>query len=190
MYTTEETWISVATVIYIDQPIGTGFASGTPLLTDMEDVTEEFVFFMKQLWETFPALKTKNLFVTGESYAGHYIPAFSYALVQDGRFNLQASLIGDPYTAGLTQKQEMYKVPEALNILDDSNMPQIAALRKNCAESVVGDYKTSYETCCKIMDYISDVSGDVFAYDQRIFAEDWDPKEQIVIDYFSNAATN
>lgn len=79
----------------------------------------------------------------------------------------------------------MYIVPEALNILDDSNMPQIAALRKNCQESRVGDPDTSYQICCKIMNYIEDVSGGVFAYDQRIFGYDWDPVEQVVIDYFS-----
>jgi len=79
----------------------------------------------------------------------------------------------------------MHIIPEALNILDDSNMPQIAALRKNCYESVVGDYNTSYDVCCKIMNYIEDVSGGVYAYDQRIFGADWDPIEQVVTDYFS-----
>ena len=52
----------------------------------------------------------------------------------------------------------MYLVPEALNVLDDSNMPQIAALRNNCIESIVGDPDNAYTICCKIMDYISDVS--------------------------------
>jgi|Transcript_36556 carboxypeptidase C (cathepsin A) len=108
-----------------------------------------------------------DFMLTGESYAGHYIPAFSNALLDDDAFSgiFKASLMGDPYTAGLTQKRLMYKVPEALNILDDSNMPQIAALNKNCVESVVADYDTSYEVCCKIMNYIEDVSGGVYAYD-------------------------
>ena len=103
--------------------------------------------------------------MTGESYAGHYIPAFSYALEQAGTFRLKASLIGDPYTAGLTQKTEMHHIPEALNILDESNMPQIAALRKSCQESISSDYETTYSTCCSIMTYIEEISGNVFAYD-------------------------
>ena len=61
----------------------------------------------------------------GESYAGHYLPAFANALLDDADLatNYKATLIGDPYTTGLDQKRLMHKVPEALNILDDSNMP-------------------------------------------------------------------
>lgn len=125
------------------------------------------------------------MYVTGESYAGHYIPAFSWALYENGSFNLKASLIGDPYISGMTQKSEMYHVPEALNILDESNMPQMAALRKNCQESVSADIHTSYSVCCEIMTYIEEISGDVFAYDQRIFGPDWDKHEDPVVNYFT-----
>ena len=92
----------------------------------MESATEEFITFLNNLFEKFPDLETtykaNGLYMTGESYAGHYIPAFSNALL-DGGLNLKASLIGDPYTAGLKQKFNMYyQLPEALNIIDDSNM--------------------------------------------------------------------
>ena len=46
MYTSEETWIDTGTVIYIDQPVGTGFSYGTPLLTNMEEATEEFLYLV------------------------------------------------------------------------------------------------------------------------------------------------
>ena len=111
-------------------------------------------------------------------------------MVKDGTFNLKASLMGDPYTDGLTQKTEMYHLPEALNLLDDSNMNQIAALRKNCQESLVKDYDTSYSVCCKVMTYIEEISGNVFAYDQRIFGEDWDIIEDPVVNYFTAQPTD
>ena len=59
----------------------------------------------------------------------------------------------------------MHIVPEALNILDDSNMPQIAALRKSCQEMLNTDLEAADGTCAAIMGYISDISGGVFAYD-------------------------
>ena len=102
MYTTPHSWMNIATVVYLDQPVGTGFSTGTPLLTNMEQLTSEFIYFMNQLYETFPDLKGKDLYMTGESYAGHYIPAFSLELLKDDSFNLKASLIGDPDTAPLT----------------------------------------------------------------------------------------
>jgi len=58
----------------------------------------------------------------------------------------------------------MHIVPEALNILDDSNMPQIAALRKKCQEEIA-DYAQAGDDCAGIMGYIEAVSGGVFAYD-------------------------
>ena len=80
----------------------------------------------------------------------------------------------------------MYIVPEALNILDDSNMPQIAALRKNCQESLKTNIDgASSGICAGIMDYIVSISGNVYPYDQRIFAEDWNLIEDPVVNYFS-----
>ena len=46
MYTSQETWIGAGTVIYIDQPVGTGFAYGEPLLTTMEEASTEFIAFL------------------------------------------------------------------------------------------------------------------------------------------------
>jgi len=44
------------------------------------------------------------------------------------------------------------------------------------------------DICAGIMDYICDVSGDAYPYDERIFAQDWDPIEQPTIDYFTVSA--
>jgi carboxypeptidase C (cathepsin A) len=43
-------------LIYIDQPVGTGFSYGTPLLTEMDDAADEFVFLMKKIFAEFPQL--------------------------------------------------------------------------------------------------------------------------------------
>ena len=79
----------------------------------------------------------------------------------------------------------MYVVPEALNILDDSNMPQIAALNKNCQEELAENLANADGVCGAIMGYITEVSGGVLAYDQRIFNDDWDKIEDPVCNFFS-----
>ena len=113
--------------------------------------------------------------MTGESYAGHYIPAYSLAMKKAGTFNLKASLIGDPYTSGLTQKTLMHIIPEALDILDDNDMQQIVAMRKNCQEELYADFENAHQVCSEIMNYIKAISGGVNNYDFRIFDEDWAP---------------
>ena len=107
-------------------------------MTDLDDAADEFINFLDVLWTKYPAFEEKPLYLTGESYAGKYIPEYSWYILETNnhlgkdRYNLSASLIGDPYTAPLTQRTHMYMVPQALNILDDSNMDQIATLNRRC----------------------------------------------------------
>ena len=191
-------WIKKTTMIYIDQPVGTGFSYSTTgtetYLTTMEEAGAEFATLVENIWTKFPDFAAKDLYMTGESYAGKYIPYMSWLLheTESNKYNLKASLIGDPYTAPITQRTHMHIVPEALNILDDSNMPQIAALRKRCQElelnedgTTLKDPAQASKNCSDIMDYIVAVSGDVFPYDNRIFSVDWDKVEDPVINYFT-----
>jgi vitellogenic carboxypeptidase-like protein len=192
--TTDQTWSSLTHIIFIDQPVGTGFSWGEPLLTNMQESSWEFVYFLQQLFTMYPEFVGHDLYFTGESYGGKYLPAYSYAMLMHNTsvgstyFNLKATLCGDPYTAPVTQRTHMHLVPEALNILDDGNMPQIAALEQRCRENLTNESWTveqKGDTCASIMGYITGVSGDAYPYDSRIFGYDWDPIEQPTIDYFT-----
>ena len=95
----------------------------------MDQTSDEFVNFFVNFYEKYPQFKGRDFYVAGESYAGKYVPRYTYALLQENaklgyqKFNIKASFMGDPYTAPLTQRTHMHVVPEALNVLDDSNMP-------------------------------------------------------------------
>ena len=74
----------------------------------MDEAATEFVTFLDNLWKMYTAFPEKDLYFTGESYAGKYIPRFSWEILETNtklgtkRYNLKSSLIGDPYTAPLT----------------------------------------------------------------------------------------
>lgn len=57
----------------VEQPVGTGFSVGTPTATSEEDVAEQFLGFLENFIDTF-GLYNKKIYVTGESYAGFYVP--------------------------------------------------------------------------------------------------------------------
>ena len=93
-------------MIYVDNPIGTGFsiASEEDLVTNEDQVAEGLHNFLKGFLKANPEFEGRELFITGESYAGHYIPAISYELVTNGKdlnLNFKGSAIGngwvDPY---------------------------------------------------------------------------------------------
>jgi len=82
----------------------------------------------------------------------------------------------------------MHVLPKALNIIDEGNMPQIAALEKRCKEILTDpnyNYNEKGDTCSSIMSYIKGVSGDAFPYDARIFGPDWDAIEDPTTNYFT-----
>lgn len=62
------------------------------------DIAHEFIGFMTQFFGTFEGTKTMRLFLSGESYAGKYIPYIAdVMLALDGpqSFNFQGSLLID-----------------------------------------------------------------------------------------------
>lgn len=98
-------WNNNANVVYLDQPTGTGFSNcgDGNMPTDEQEVASQFYTFFLGFFAAFPEYKGRELFVTGESYAGKYVPAISAYLHKQGNpdVNLIASSIGngwvDPY---------------------------------------------------------------------------------------------
>lgn len=82
--------------------MGTGFAPGASDVKDETDVAEEFYGFLRQFYAVFPELVHKKLFITGESYAGAYIPYIAHRIISTSKeekkelpLDLQGLLIND-----------------------------------------------------------------------------------------------
>lgn len=63
-------WSNLTNVVWVEQPIGTGFTQGTPTATSEADVAAQFLGFWKNFVDTF-SLQGRKVFITGESYAGY-----------------------------------------------------------------------------------------------------------------------
>lgn len=63
-------WSNLTNVVWVEQPIGTGFTQGTPTATSEVDVAAQFLGFWKNFVDTF-SLHGRKVFITGESYAGY-----------------------------------------------------------------------------------------------------------------------
>ncbi|KAG6884917.1 hypothetical protein C0993_007284 [Termitomyces sp. T159_Od127] len=61
-------------ILWVEQPVGTGFSQGVPNIKDENDLAAQLVGFLQQFLEVFLELKNKNFYLTGESYAGAYVP--------------------------------------------------------------------------------------------------------------------
>lgn len=95
-------WNTNATLIYVDQPAGTGFSYGQKDATEA-GVAKDMVDFLVQWFRLHPKFARHDLYVTGESYAGHYVPAVASGLFRNG--TLKTQLKGLAIGNGLTDPE-------------------------------------------------------------------------------------
>ncbi|KAF7358042.1 Alpha/beta-hydrolase [Mycena venus] len=95
----EFSWNTLADTIWVDQPVGTGFSTSDSkgYVSDEDQTGEDFIGFLSNLVKVFPSLATRPLFLTGESYAGTYIPYITKHIFQTPKppVNLKKITIGD-----------------------------------------------------------------------------------------------
>ncbi|KAI4191778.1 MAG: hypothetical protein LQ348_003430, partial [Seirophora lacunosa] len=95
------TWVNLTNMVWIEQPVGTGFSQGTPTATNEDEVAEQFLGFFKNFVDTF-ALQGRKVFITGESYAGYYVPYIANAMLNANDttyYDVRSIMIYDPSTS-------------------------------------------------------------------------------------------
>jgi len=132
-------WNSNATAIWVDQPAGTGFSVGVGV-HDEGEVASEMVDFVRGFLERYPQYASLSaLYVLGESYAGHYVPAVSAALLSAG---LSPPLVGAGIGNGLTVPSIQYEYyrpyAEAHDLVSDAVLELMAVVEKACEPLIEG----------------------------------------------------
>ncbi|XP_066250446.1 vitellogenic carboxypeptidase-like [Euwallacea similis] len=100
----EYSWHLNHSVIFIDQPAGTGFSfTNGGLARNETKVGDDMYSALTQFFQLFPDLQKNPFYISGESYAGKYLPAIGYTIFKknpeaDLKLNLQGILIGDGWT--------------------------------------------------------------------------------------------
>ena len=75
-------WNAHANVLYVDQPknVGYSFGYGKETASSVE-AADDFITFYTNWVELFPEFKGRKTIIAGESYGGHYIPAWANAIL-------------------------------------------------------------------------------------------------------------
>lgn len=90
-------WTNATNMLFVDQPIGTGYSRGRPTATSQAESAAQFLAFLRKFQETF-GIANYRIFLAGESYAGRYIPYIANAMLDsnDKRyFNVSGAIIYD-----------------------------------------------------------------------------------------------
>ncbi|KAK9290715.1 hypothetical protein L1049_008889 [Liquidambar formosana] len=94
-------WNKEANMLYLDSPAGVGFSYSANTsfyaLVNDEMTARDNAVFLQNWFTKFPEYKNRDFFITGESYAGHYVPQLAQLIVQSYKeFNLKGIAIGNP----------------------------------------------------------------------------------------------
>ncbi|GLT86762.1 hypothetical protein SLE2022_048810 [Rubroshorea leprosula] len=100
----EYSWNKEANMLYLETPIGVGFSystdsSSNESVNDMTTARDNLVF-LQNWFIKFPHYRNRSLFITGESYAGHYVPQLAELMLEFNKkeklFNLKGIALGNP----------------------------------------------------------------------------------------------
>lgn len=80
-------WHTKYSMLFVDQPAGTGFSftDADGYCESIPRVARELHSGLRQFFQLFPWLQSNDFFITGESYAGKYIPAVGNEIVEGNK---------------------------------------------------------------------------------------------------------
>ncbi|QSZ32269.1 hypothetical protein DSL72_001843 [Monilinia vaccinii-corymbosi] len=133
-------WVNLTNVLWVEQPVGTGFSIGEVTATSEEEIAEDFVKFFLNFQKTF-GIKNFKIYVAGESYAGRYVPYISVAMLEKNDtdyFDLSGALAYDPVIGSFAYAQQ--EAPAVPFLLQNNNVFALNA-------SFVAKLEALHETC-------------------------------------------
>jgi len=103
-----QTWNTEFQMLFVDNPRGTGysFSNNGTLCTEWLCYASDFDDMLRQFVDAF-SLTTNEVFITGESYGGHYVPASAFMVASNNAagktpaINLKGIAVGNGFVAPL-----------------------------------------------------------------------------------------
>ncbi|KAF4745258.1 hypothetical protein FOZ63_023080, partial [Perkinsus olseni] len=70
-------------LLFVDQPAGAGFADGPPVTNGSFGAADDLYMALQEFLAKHTQYRGKDFYITGESYAGHYIPAIAHKILRE-----------------------------------------------------------------------------------------------------------
>ena len=89
LFVNEYAWTTQANVLYLESPKGVGFSycegvlSSAQCVNTDESTAQDAYEFLVNFYAAYPEYKNRKFYITGESYAGIYIPMLIDQIDQD-----------------------------------------------------------------------------------------------------------
>ncbi|GMN50992.1 hypothetical protein TIFTF001_020143 [Ficus carica] len=176
-------WDQVSNLLYVDQPTGTGFSYSSDkrdIRHNEDGVSNDLYDFLQAFFAEHPNLAKNDFYITGESYAGHYIPAFAARVHRGNKdkegihINLKGFAIGNGLTDPAIQYKAYTDYALDMGIIKKSDYDRINKVVgpcevaiKLCGTDGTVSCMASYFVCNIIFSSIIARAGNINYYDIR-----------------------
>ncbi|EQC40383.1 hypothetical protein SDRG_02281 [Saprolegnia diclina VS20] len=148
----EHAWNSRANVLYVDQPASVGLSVGP--LSAPAAIGPNMLQFLRGFFALHPDLARRPLYLTGESYAGHYIPVIATTLLSanESAINLRGIAIGNGLTDTDIQAQhqlDMVTNQYNVTLVPSSHLPELQAMAQDVTKSIRACRTTKNDSVCE-----------------------------------------
>ncbi|VFQ68528.1 unnamed protein product [Cuscuta campestris] len=109
LYLNKFSWNRLANLLFLETPAGVGFSytnrSSDLLDTGDSRTAKDSLQFLIKWMDRFPRYKTRDVYLAGESYAGHYVPQLAREIVNynnapnsNAHINIKGFMVGNAVT--------------------------------------------------------------------------------------------
>ncbi|KAF7194663.1 Pheromone-processing carboxypeptidase kex1 [Pseudocercospora fuligena] len=138
----EGSWDEFANVLFVDQPVGTGFSYSdtNAYVHEMNEMASNMVTFLEKWFQIFPEYAHTDIYIAGESYAGQWIPYLADAMIKrnkqkmNDKWPLKGLLIGNGWISGPEQYISFVPFAYENNLITSGSEAEKVALeqQKTC----------------------------------------------------------
>ena len=135
------TWNSKYALLYIDNPVGVGFSytnNQNGFSTTEPEVAQNLYTALAGFFTVYPMFAKNDFYITGESYAGKYLPALGYKILTENAnpnravtINLKGLAIGDGLTDPITQVTAYADILFNVGMADESQRAYMYSCQNN-----------------------------------------------------------
>ena len=115
-------WNKIANMVFLEQPVGVGFSysnNNDDYKIGDDQAAKDNLATILAFFDKFPHFNHSELYITSESYGGHYMPTLANEIINYNdaqtyspmRINFQGFAVGNPYTdyySGVGAEMETY----------------------------------------------------------------------------------
>lgn len=170
-------WNRVFGLLFLDSPIGSGFSIAPAeehIPSNQDEVAKDLYDALQVFFGLNPLFRERPFYVTGESYAGKYVPSLGLYMLNQLDNNRALSLrldgvaIGNGLTHPVVQVQSHASVAYSVGLIDSKEKLRLEALQQEAAILTFQEkWEEAHTARNRVLKRLENVTGLATLYDMR-----------------------